>query len=71
MEIMTYTQRKSFSRSPQFQYMERIVRAMQDPTTGVRLREQKLFLTRVPNVFTGGDMLQWIMEKLNVKNLGR
>jgi len=70
MEVTTNTQRKGLPRSLQFQRMERIVKAMQHPTAGVPVRSQKLFLTTVPNAFTGNDITEWIMQKLNVKDSG-
>lgn len=66
----TSNQRKNMPRSLQFQRMERIVKAMQHPTAGVPVRSQKLFLTTVPNAFTGSDITEWIMQKLAVKDLG-
>ncbi|CAF1167305.1 unnamed protein product [Adineta ricciae] len=68
MEVTNNVQRKGLPRSLQFQRMERIVKAMQHPTAGVPVRSQKLFLTTVPNAFTGTDVTEWIMEKLNVKD---
>jgi regulator of G-protein signaling len=70
MEI-TNAQRKVLPRSLQFQRMERIVKAMQHPTAGVPVRSQKLFLTTVPNAFTGNDISEWIMQKLNVRDSGK
>jgi regulator of G-protein signaling len=70
MEPTTNTQRKGLPRSLQFQRMERIVKAMQHPTAGVPVRSQKLFLTTVPNAFTGNDVSEWIIQKLNVKDSG-
>ena len=70
MEVTNTSQRKGLPRSLQFQRMERIVKAMQHPTAGVPVRSQKLFLTTVPNAFTGNDMTEWIMQKLNVKDSG-
>lgn len=66
--MTTHSQRKTIPRSLQFQRMERIVRAMQHPATGVPVREQKLFLTRVPNAFTGNDVSEWLMQKLNIRD---
>ncbi|CAF1348894.1 unnamed protein product [Rotaria magnacalcarata] len=68
MEVTSNSPRKGFPRSLQFQRMERIVKAMQHPTVGVPVRSQKLFLTTVPNAFTGNDITEWIMQKLNVKD---
>ncbi|CAM4989401.1 unnamed protein product, partial [Rotaria socialis] len=38
MEITTFNQRKNVPRMFQFQRMERIVKAMQHPTSGVPVR---------------------------------
>ena len=70
MEIAAPAQHRNFPRSLQFQRMERIVKAMQHPTAGVPVRNQKLFLTTVPNAFTGNDITEWIMQKLNVRDSG-
>lgn len=70
MEIGGHSQHKNVPRSLQFQRMERIVKAMQHPTAGVPVRNQKLFLTTVPNAFTGNDVTEWIMHKLNVRDSG-
>lgn len=64
------SQKKGLPRSLQFQRMERIVKAMQHPTAGVPVRSQKLFLTTVPNAFTGNDISEWIIQKLDVKDSG-
>lgn len=68
---INHSQHKVVPRSLQFQRMERIVKAMQHPTAGVPVRNQKLFLTTVPNAFTGNDIAEWIMQKLNVKDSGK
>ncbi|CAF5138853.1 unnamed protein product [Rotaria magnacalcarata] len=69
MEITTFNQRKNVPRMFQFQRMERIVKAMQHPTSGVPVREQKSFLSTIPNAFTGTDVSEWIIKKLHVKDL--
>ncbi|CAF0772180.1 unnamed protein product [Didymodactylos carnosus] len=63
------SQRKTNPRSITFQKMERIVKAMQHPENGVPVRSQKLFLTTVPNAFTGNDIAEWMMNKLNIKDI--
>jgi hypothetical protein len=70
METTTNTQHRVLPRSLQFQRMERIVKAMQHPTAGVPVRNQKSFLTTVPNAFTGNDITEWILQKLNVRDSG-
>ena len=34
----------------------------QDPVSGVPLRAVKSFLSRIPDVFTGEDLVQWLMK---------
>ena len=70
MEVISYPHRRGLPRSLQFQRMERIIKAMQHPTAGVPIRNQKLFLTTVPNAFTGNDITEWIMQKLNIEDSG-
>ena len=50
--------------------MENIVKAMQHPQTGVPVRSQKLFLTTIPNAFTGQSMLDWMTNKYGIKDRG-
>ncbi|XP_054271543.1 regulator of G-protein signaling 7-like isoform X2 [Macrosteles quadrilineatus] len=50
-----------------FDKMEGLVRAMQDPETGVPVRSQKLFLTSIPSAFMGYDLIEWLMERLNIE----
>ena len=71
IELAPSIQRKAFPRSLQYQRMERIVKAMQHPTAGVPVRSQKSFLTTVPNSFTGNDVAEWVMHKLNVRDVGQ
>lgn len=71
METTGHAMHKGLPRSLQFQRMERIVKAMQHPTSGVPVRNQKLFLTTVPNAFTGNDISEWITQKLNVRDSGQ
>ncbi|KDR13220.1 regulator of G-protein signaling 9 isoform X2 [Zootermopsis nevadensis] len=50
-----------------FDKMEGLVREMQDPETGVPVRSQKLFLTSIPSAFSGYDLIEWLMERLNIE----
>ncbi|XP_065202227.1 regulator of G-protein signaling 7 isoform X2 [Planococcus citri] len=49
-----------------FDKMEGLVQEMQDPDTGVPVRSQKQFLTSIPSAFTGYDVIEWLMDRLNV-----
>lgn len=51
--------------------MEHLVKAMQDPKTGIPVKTQKIFLTTIPNAFTGEDMIRWIITTLNLKEAGK
>ncbi|KAK9513062.1 hypothetical protein O3M35_001338 [Rhynocoris fuscipes] len=53
-----------------FHKMEALVKQMQDPETGVPVRSQKLFLTSIPSVFIGYDLIEWLMEHLNIDESG-
>ena len=50
--------------------MENIVKAMQDPKTGIPVRTQKIFLATIPNSFTGEDLIQWMVGKLDLNDNG-
>lgn len=50
--------------------MEQLVKAMQHPQTGVPIKSQKLFLTTVPNAFSGEDLIEWMTSHLDVKDNG-
>ncbi|XP_052697352.1 regulator of G-protein signaling 7-like isoform X9 [Crassostrea angulata] len=47
-------------------WMERIVEMMQDESTGVPVRTVKSFMSKVPSVFTGADLITWIMKNIDV-----
>uniref|UniRef100_A0A8C4R2A6 Regulator of G protein signaling 7 n=1 Tax=Eptatretus burgeri TaxID=7764 RepID=A0A8C4R2A6_EPTBU len=47
-------------------YMESIVHHMQDEDMGVSVRTVKSFLSKVPSVFTGADIVHWLMKNLNI-----
>lgn len=47
--------------------MENLVRAMQDPETGVPVRAQKTFLTSIPAAFMGYDLIEWLIDRLNIE----
>ena len=50
--------------------MENLVKAMQEAKTGIPVRTQKFFLTTIPNAFTGEELTQWIINKLDLKEIG-
>ncbi|KAG1663355.1 Regulator of G-protein signaling 7 [Nymphon striatum] len=48
--------------------MEEVVGRMQDEKGGVPVRTVKSFLTKIPSVFTGSDIIVWIMKHINVED---
>uniref|UniRef100_A0A8C4QGB9 Regulator of G protein signaling 6 n=1 Tax=Eptatretus burgeri TaxID=7764 RepID=A0A8C4QGB9_EPTBU len=57
----------SSARMSLYSKMEAIVRRMEDQEDmGVPLRTVKSFLTKIPNVVTGSDILQWLMKNLQI-----
>ncbi|XP_028617122.1 regulator of G-protein signaling 9 [Grammomys surdaster] len=51
------------------QKIEALVKDMQNPETGVRMQNQRVLVTSVPHAMTGGDVLQWIIQRLWISNL--
>ncbi|XP_073901388.1 regulator of G-protein signaling 9 isoform X5 [Castor canadensis] len=51
------------------QKIEALVKDMQNPETGVRMQNQRVLVTSVPHAMTGGDVLQWIVQRLWISNL--
>lgn len=49
--------------------MEQIVERMQNETGGVVVRTVKAFMSKVPSVFTGADLIAWIMKNLDVEDV--
>ncbi|ROT78982.1 hypothetical protein C7M84_002290, partial [Penaeus vannamei] len=48
--------------------MEKIVEQMQQEETGVPVRTVKSFMTKIPSVFTGADLITWMMRNLDVED---
>lgn len=51
-----------------YKKMESIIDRMQDESTGVPVRTVKSFMTKVPSVFTGQDLINWMMRNLDVED---
>lgn len=45
--------------------MEKLIQQMQHTHNGVPVKSQKTFLTMIPAVFTGEDMIQWLRRRMN------
>ncbi|XP_020802150.1 regulator of G-protein signaling 7 [Drosophila serrata] len=50
-------------------YMEAIIEKMQAETTGVAVRTVKAFMSKVPSVFTGADLVAWILKNFDVEDV--
>lgn len=46
--------------------MEHIIKTMHDEKNGVPVKTVKSFLSKVPSVFTGMDLIQWVLSRLPV-----
>ncbi|XP_068627259.1 regulator of G-protein signaling 7 [Battus philenor] len=45
-----------------YKKMEAIIEKMQDENTGVPVRTVKSFMSKIPSVFTGTDLVSWLMR---------
>ncbi|XP_059621105.1 regulator of G-protein signaling 7 [Phlebotomus argentipes] len=52
-----------------YKKMEAIIERMQSESGGVAVRTIKAFMSKVPSVFTGADLIAWIMKNLDVEDL--
>ena len=46
--------------------MEGIIEKMQKEDGGVPIRTVKSFMTKIPSVFTGQDLIQWLMNNMEL-----
>lgn len=51
-----------------YKKIETIIEKMQDDTSGVPIRTVKSFMSKIPSVFTGSDLIQWMHKKLDVED---
>ncbi|XP_055946167.1 regulator of G-protein signaling 7-like isoform X2 [Argiope bruennichi] len=51
-----------------YRKMERIVERMQDEQNGVPVKTVKSFMSKIPSVFTGSDLITWMMKNLDVED---
>ncbi|KAF4787912.1 Regulator of G-protein signaling 6 [Turdus rufiventris] len=52
-------------------HIEDIITRMQDDKTGgVPIRTVKSFLSKIPSVVTGSDIVQWLMKNLSIEDAG-
>ena len=43
---------------------------MQNENFGLPIKSVKSFISKIPSVFTGGDLIQWILRTLDVEDTG-
>ncbi|XP_020707592.2 regulator of G-protein signaling 7 isoform X4 [Athalia rosae] len=51
-----------------YQKMESIVEKMLDEGTGVPVKTVKSFMTKIPSVFTGTDLIAWMMKNMEIED---
>ncbi|KAK2578656.1 hypothetical protein KPH14_012145 [Odynerus spinipes] len=49
-----------------YKKMESLVEKMLDEATGVPVRTVKSFMTKTPSVFTGSDLISWMMKTMDI-----
>ncbi|MBN3320310.1 RGS7 protein, partial [Atractosteus spatula] len=48
--------------------MEDIIARMQDEKNGIPIRTVKSFLSKIPSVFSGSDIVQWMIKNLSIED---
>uniref|UniRef100_A0AAX7VK14 Regulator of G protein signaling 7 n=1 Tax=Astatotilapia calliptera TaxID=8154 RepID=A0AAX7VK14_ASTCA len=51
-----------------YRKMEEVIARMQDEKNGIPIRTVKSFLTKIPSVFSGSDIVQWMMKNLDIED---
>ncbi|CAG4952765.1 unnamed protein product [Parnassius apollo] len=51
-----------------YKKMEAIIEKMQDENTGVPVRTVKSFMSKIPSVFTGSDLVAWLMRHFRLED---
>ncbi|GLG96123.1 RGS7_0 protein [Gryllus bimaculatus] len=51
-----------------YRKMEQIIEKMQDEASGVPVKTVKSFMSKIPSVFTGSDLIMWMMKNLDVED---
>ncbi|EDO34351.1 predicted protein [Nematostella vectensis] len=50
--------------------MEKIIQRMQDERKGVPIRTVKSFMSKIPSVLTGSELVDWMMDNLMIEDRG-
>ena len=51
-----------------FQKLEKVLDKMQDDKIGIPIRTVKTFMTKIPSVFTGQDLIVWLMTNMDLSD---
>ncbi|XP_051529570.1 regulator of G-protein signaling 7-like [Myxocyprinus asiaticus] len=51
-----------------YRKMEDIIARMQDEKNGIPIRTVKSFLSKIPSVFSGSDIVQWMQKHLHIED---
>ncbi|XP_015260836.1 PREDICTED: regulator of G-protein signaling 6-like [Cyprinodon variegatus] len=51
-----------------YRKIEDIISRIQDETDGVPIRTVKSFMTKIPSVVTGADIVQWLLKNLSIED---
>eukprot|EP00063_Salmo_salar_P035421 XP_014010256.1 PREDICTED: regulator of G-protein signaling 7-like isoform X1 [Salmo salar] len=51
-----------------YRKMEDVIARMQDEKNGIPIRTVKSFLSKIPSVFSGSDIVQWMIKNLNIED---
>lgn len=50
--------------------MESIIEKMLNEESGVPVKTVKTFMTKIPSIFTGTDLITWMMKNMDVDDQG-
>ncbi|XP_038594049.1 regulator of G-protein signaling 7-like [Micropterus salmoides] len=51
-----------------YRKMEEVIARMQDEKNGIPIRTVKSFLTKIPSVFSGSEIVQWMIKNLDIED---
>ncbi|KAM3855491.1 regulator of G-protein signaling 7 isoform 8-T8 [Vipera latastei] len=51
-----------------YRKMEDVIARMQDEKSGIPIRTVKSFLSKIPSVFSGSDIVQWLTKNLTIED---
>ncbi|XP_048457304.1 regulator of G-protein signaling 7-like [Rhincodon typus] len=51
-----------------YRKMEDVIARMQEEKNGIPIRTVKSFLSKIPSVFSGADIVQWLLKNLNIED---